>query len=130
MVSISIVYPTCSRAGLTPKSEAKTTHPTSAAQRNGWLSHGPAEPRDMYINGAILHSFVYLAILPVRIQLLSPVPMVRWHESRLRYNPLGLAPASDLTSFRRRHYRARLPSCSFLKHRLTLWRISLLFAKD
>jgi len=44
----------------------------------------------MYINGAILHSFVYLAILPVRIQLLSPVPMVRWHESCLRYNPLGL----------------------------------------
>ena len=28
----------------------------------------------MYINGAILHSFVYLAILLVRIQLLSLAP--------------------------------------------------------
>lgn len=30
----------------------------------------------MYINGAILHSFVYLAILLVRIQLLSLAPTV------------------------------------------------------
>lgn len=70
MVSISIVYPPCSRASLTLKSEAKTTHPIGGSGVV-WLSRGPTELRDMYINGAILHSFVYLAILPVRIQLLS-----------------------------------------------------------
>lgn len=66
----------------------------------------------MYINGAILHSFVYLAILRVRIQLLSPAPYGARRAAPLtggvappRYplqQPPGSdrTPASDLTSFR------------------------------
>lgn len=61
----------------------------------------------MYINGAILHSFVYLAILLVRIQLLSVAPVLRRHEGPPPLQPPRTMPASDLTSFRRRHYRAR-----------------------
>jgi len=111
MVSISIVYPTCSWAGLTPKSEAKTTHPIGSSETVGSLT--------AWLNREICilmgQSYIVLFTLPFSQYVYNyypPIPMVRWHESRLRYNPLGLrhaAPASDLTSFRRRHYRVWLP---------------------
>lgn len=134
MVSISIVYPTCSRAGLTPKSEAKTTHPTlrgGSERRVGSLT--ARLNREICI--LMGQSYIVLFTLPfsptVRIQLLSPPgPYGAPAREPPPLQPPRTAPASDLTSFRRRHYRARLPSCSFLKLGQTLRRISLLFAKD
>lgn len=117
MVSISIVYPTCSRAGLTLKSEAKTTHPIAGLETVGSLM--ARLNREICI--LMGQSYIVLFTLPFSQYVYNyypPVPMVRRHESRLRYNPSDCAGL--LTSFRRHHYRAWLPSCFFPKHR-TLW---------
>lgn len=116
MVSISIVYPTCSRAGLTLKSEAKTTHPIGGSETVGSLM--ARLNREICI--LMGQSYIVLFTLPFSQYVYNYYPRSLWCAGTraASVTTLRTAPASDLTSFRRRHYRAWLPSCSFLKHRL------------